>query len=51
MNEQIERCLKDMCEHYCKYPDIWDEEKQGTPLSDSEHCKNCPLDRIEELIK
>lgn len=33
----------EICDKYCKYPDTWDEEKEGCALCDSEICKNCPL--------
>lgn len=36
----------EICEHYCKYPDIWDEEAEGKDLSESEICQNCPLNGI-----
>ncbi len=35
-----------ICSHYCKYTDIWDEEKEGCKLSESERCANCPLHEI-----
>ena len=43
-----EEILTRMCEGYCKYPDIWDEDKEGIPLSDSDACRNCPLNELEE---
>lgn len=52
MNEQmsitgiLESVKEDMCSKYCKYPDIWDEEKEGCELYDSEICENCPLGRL-----
>lgn len=46
ITEQIEEIKDDICEHYCKYPDIWDTEKEGIELVDSEHCQNCPLNRL-----
>ena len=40
----INDLVKDeICEHYCKYPHIWDEEKEGEELECSEVCSNCPL--------
>ena len=45
--EHIEDIAKDMCEHYCKYPDIFDSEAEGIDLSESEYCQNCPLNRLE----
>ena len=35
-----------MCNDYCKYPHIWDEEKEGCELIDSDICLNCPLGRL-----
>lgn len=52
MNEQmsitgiLESVKYDMCEHYCKYPETWDEEKEGCELCESEVCANCPLGRL-----
>lgn len=46
IHEQIEKVAEDMCLHYCKYPDIWDEEKEGCSLDESEVCQNCPLMRL-----
>lgn len=46
ISEQIEEIKNDMCRNYCKYPDIWDEETEGIELADSEHCQNCPLNRL-----
>ena len=45
--EHIEDVAKDMCEHYCKYPDIFDSETEGIDLTESEYCTNCPLNRLE----
>lgn len=46
VTEQINAIAEDFCNHYCKYPDIWDEEKEGCELSESEHCANCPLGEL-----
>ena len=35
-----------ICSSYCKYPDIWDEEKEEMPLMDSDICQNCPLNDL-----
>ena len=43
---QIEEIKDDICNNYCKWPDIWDEEKEGCELSESDHCRNCPLNRL-----
>ena len=45
--EEIKEKAKAMiCDKYCKYPHIWDEEDEGCELCESEICKNCPLNRI-----
>lgn len=46
IREQLDEISTQICSHYCKYPDIWDEEKEGCELQDSEHCKNCPLNEL-----
>ena len=46
VTEQIEDIKADICNHYCKYPDIWDEEAEGRELCESEVCTNCPLNRL-----
>lgn len=35
--------LETMCDNYCKYPAIYNEEAEGVQLTESEYCKNCPL--------
>ena len=44
--QQIQDVADEFCTNYCKYPDIWDEEKEGYELSESDHCQNCPLNRL-----
>ena len=46
ITEQIESVKEDICNHYCKYPNEWDEEKEGIELCDSGICENCPLNRL-----
>lgn len=46
VNEMIQEIADEMCDKYCKYPDIWDEEAEGVELSESDICKNCPLNRL-----
>lgn len=46
VTEQIEAIAEDFCNHYCKYPDLWDEDAEGCELSESEHCQNCPLSEL-----
>ena len=42
----LQEIADEICEKYCKYPDTWDEEKEGMELSESEICQNCPLNRL-----
>lgn len=42
---KIYKICVDMCENYCKYPDMWDEDKHG-PLYESKYCRNCPLFKL-----
>ena len=42
----LEEVVEEMCQKYCKYPEQWDEEKEGLELSESEICANCPLNRL-----
>lgn len=44
---RIKSICDKICTEYCRYPYIWDEEKEGIPLSESSICKNCPLDELE----
>lgn len=46
ITEQLRAIAEDMCMNYCKWPDLWDEEKEGCELADSEHCANCPMGKI-----
>lgn len=43
---ELEDIKCDICCNYCKYPEIWNEEAQGMELSESEHCQNCPLNKL-----
>ena len=42
----IEEVVEEMCNHYCKWPGLWDEKKEGMELCESDHCKECPLNRL-----
>ncbi len=44
--EYIEDVAKEICECYCKYPEQWDEGKEGMELIESDICANCPLNRL-----
>ena len=46
ISEIIEEVKDEICQHYCKWPYQWDEEKEGIELSESTLCKNCPLRRL-----
>lgn len=30
--EELEKIAEEICRNYCKYPDSWDEEKEGIEL-------------------
>ena len=45
ISEIIEEVKVDICDHYCKWPDTWDEEETETTLEDGK-CANCPLGRL-----
>ena len=36
----------EFCNHYCKWPDLWDEEAEGKELCESEHCEKCPCNLL-----
>ena len=44
-----QEAMENFCDHYCKYPDTWDEEKEGVPLSDSDICEKCPLGKLKKV--
>lgn len=44
--EQLEAIANKICTDYCKYPDIWDEEKEGTQLFESDICDKCPVNML-----
>ena len=44
--QTLQQIVEEMCDHYCKYHDLWDEEAEGMELSESEHCANCPLNLL-----
>lgn len=46
--ENIGSVKQKICDNYCKYPIIWDEEKMGYSLSDSDICERCPLEDLRE---
>lgn len=46
IREQLEEVANEFCNHYCKYPEQWDEEKEGMELCESDICANCPCNRL-----
>ena len=46
ITQQIEEVAEEICNHYCKWPDIWNEDKMGMELFESKHCQECPLNRL-----
>ena len=46
ISQIIEEVKTDICNEYCKYPETWDEDAEGMELSESDICKNCPLNRL-----
>ena len=46
VSDIIEEVKEEICQDYCKYPLIWDEEKEGKELTESDVCTSCPLNRL-----
>lgn len=46
IGSQLEKIAEEMCSNYCKWPSLWDEEKEGYQLSESYICMNCPMGRL-----
>lgn len=46
VSQIIEEVKYRMCNDYCRYPNEWDEEKEGKDLSESIYCMVCPLNRL-----
>lgn len=44
--EQMEEIVEEMCQNYCKWPTLWDEEAEGHELSESDICSGCPLSKL-----
>lgn len=42
----LEMIACEFCDKYCKYPEQWDEEKEGCELCESEACAKCPINRL-----
>ena len=44
--DELERAAQDICDHYCRYPLLWDEQMMGMELRESEFCNSCPLVQV-----
>ena len=44
--EILQGIADDICDNYCKYPEQWDEEKEGCELCESQICANCPVNKL-----
>ena len=47
MTVELERVAEVMCDKYCKWPDIYDEEAEGMTLADK-ICVDCPMNKLLE---
>lgn len=45
--EYVAACI---CDSKCIYPHIWDEDRMGCELSESEVCKNCEMNQLVEGV-
>ena len=46
LDEKRENLKARFCNDYCRYPRSWDEDAEGTELSESDVCANCPLNDL-----
>ena len=46
-DSEIFQIASQICDHYCKYPDTYDEDAEGTPMAES-ICIKCPLNKLLE---
>ena len=46
IRETLEEIASDFCEHYCKYPDIFNADEEGCELSETEICAECPVNKL-----
>ena len=44
--KRTEKIVERMCQHYCKWPVIWDEKREGCELQNSNVCANCPMNEL-----
>lgn len=45
ISQQIEEICSEICDKYCKYPAIYDEETTGETMIDAV-CSKCPLGKL-----
>ena len=41
-----EKLKEEICDKYCHFPYVWDAEEKGMELSESNICKNCPVNKL-----
>lgn len=46
MEDRKQELLNMLCDEFCRYPFIWNEEKEGLTLYDAKCC-SCPLMEFE----
>lgn len=46
---ELEALAEKMCNDYCKYPHLYDDDNEEQPLAESEICRNCPLTKALEV--
>jgi len=44
--QQLEEVVEEMCDKYCKWPEMWDDSMEDCELSESSICQNCPLNKL-----
>lgn len=47
VQKTIESVCYEICSNYCKWPEQFDEDKEGCELAESDHCMNCPLNKLQ----
>ena len=50
ISHDFDSMAEKICEQYCRYPFEWDEDKEQIPFTESDICKNCPLNIFEEKL-
>lgn len=50
IREQIDEIIVDICDNYCKYPDVCMAERKDTDEAEGllyeKYCANCPINRL-----